>query len=247
MVQDKGVYVTFMQHGKLIQTEISLDSCLFEDLLESTDGTMYIMIPEWDLDKYQDVIGMYLMWYNKLPRNNENGHVNITSSIFPLAQHDIVSTVYKTRIFTYYQHDKFFILHNVPKELCPDAMDYMRTFTERSNIELVRYMQLQFWYEYLRDWTNKFQTPLNLINCEQEADANDLECYEWTYFHLLSFMSRVNMLYSLLQPRTVKNKSEISLLYNNTLAVLEDKEYAARQYIKQYRKMRNESNVSNVF
>ena len=247
MVHDNGIYVTFMQHGKLIQTEISLDNCLFEDLLDSTDGTMYLMIPEWDLDKYQDVIGMYLMWYNKLPRRNENGHVNITSSIFPVAQHDIVSTVYKTRIFTYYQHDKFCVMHNVSQELYPDASNYMRTFSNKSNVELVRYMQLQFWHEYLKDWTNKFETTLNLLNCEQDATANDLECYEWTYFHLLSFMSRVNMLYSLLQPNKLKNKSEISLLYNDTLDVLEGKEYAARQYIKQYKKMKNELNVSNVF
>lgn len=247
MVQDTGVHVTFIQHGKLIQTEISLDNYLFEDLLDSTNGTMCLLIPEWDLDKYQDLIGMYLMWYNKLPRHNENGHVNITSTIFPMGQKDIVSTVYKTRIFTYYQHDKFCIMHNVSKDLYPDATNYMKTFSNQTNVELIRYMQLQFWYNYLKDWTNKFQIPLELITCEQNADNQDLECYEWTYFHLLSFMSRINMLYSLLQPNKLKNKTEISLLYNDTLEVLQNKEYSVRQYIKQYKKMRNELNVSNVF
>ncbi|CAB4257238.1 hypothetical protein, no similarity [Maudiozyma barnettii] len=263
---DDLVHFTFFKDGNLLQTQTDCkklaQSKILEDILDSTDGTVCVILPGWDMDDYQDIIGSYLLWYGQSHKLKSSSHVNITSSIFPDQINDIMNAVYGTQVFTYYQHENFCVLHNVPEKLIPNANVYIDSTANMCNQGLIRFIQLQFWYEYLKVSASELNGPMAFMQkdrCfltgrfegdeENEERKNLFECYDWTFYHLLAFLSRTTMLYSLLQPNA-KNSRESQMmvdLYQKTLHALEDKEYSALKYIKEYKDMRREIDDKKQF
>ncbi|SMN22871.1 hypothetical protein, no similarity [Maudiozyma saulgeensis] len=256
---DSQVQFSFLKDEELIQIHADCkkltQSGILKEILDSTDGTVCVYLPKWDMDEYQDIIGLYLMWYNQSHKSNTISHVNITSSILPDKMNDIVNAVYGTQMFTYYQHKNFCVLHNAPEKLLPNVKIYMDSTTNKSNEGLIRFMQLKFWNEYLKDWVKQFNVAMTFMSkdkCflmgnfeddeENEERKNLFECYDWAFYHLLAFLSRISMLYALLQPNLKGSKEPkmIMDLYQNTLEALHDKEDFVLDFVKEYKDMRRE-------